>query len=844
MGKKRLFTLDKKAQITIFMITGILLFFAFLFVMYLASSVELSQLSSEQEKIITKAFKKESFRLFVDDCLQDELKSGLILLGRQGTLWADQPGGTKQFSEGINGITYGQDRVFYSIANEYYPSFPSAYPCNEEANFPAFCRYRYPSTTAGFGTLKLFPSTFSDDLQQYLLNRTAWCVQSFILTNVSQHAEIISTDIDLQLAVGEEGISVKVNYPLKFKVGREEIFQLSTFDFFYPSHFNQLLSVISKHLEWDKQLVDFNYTESTFTQPTFSYASENNVGPCTSEGNYFQCSRALPSDMYRSLGITLHQENIGGDDLFTFTPALYEIVDAPEPYIFQVARQNRPPALEFIERAGCPAEGYDYLVIKNHADYGNINLAPHAIDADEDGFVFSYTSSRFGEHEDLYILSAEEVASANIPNGIYTITTAATDDHGEKDSQDVRILVDRPIEVGLALEFPPSYSLQSFIGGGDGTIPLYVVSKEDPILLHATIPAGTVTSNLQTFVLNYVDGALVNNIARLEYGNPYLSTEQCYHFPLQREEDASTCLPGVPYDLDSYYGTNEKINRIAEQNYYGFHPFQKITPLASPGTLTLNFNTNYCGLPLGEQQSRINVLVAECVPHRNPAHPFAYHPTENYQNYKFGLNADGTTNFNAFQELEEINPFEATHSCCIGTAADPDDWRLATAADDPCFVNPEPGCYGGLLGYTSGTNKGYVLEEEKVFCDGLRGNMCNGPHQWQLYGEEMRCGVNGQNECSGIHDACEGQLAFSFIDSGWCSGKMGCANICTSAVVYRGAEDRTYFTSENINQMAIEAEGDLTIFACGCTNADNGNRCDADFDGRFEGRCSGGDCTE
>src|SRR3989344_4506495 len=290
MGKKRPFALEKRAQITIFMILGVLLLVIFLFLMQVASQAQKSQFLTEQEKVFSKAFKKESLRLYVDDCLRDELEKGLILLGKQGTIWADQPGGIKQFSEGQNGLTYStteevgefhSGRIAYAITDEHYLQFPSAYPCDSESGPPSFCQYRHPNISVGFGAVTLWPRTFTSDLKQYLLDRTAWCVQNFVLTDFSRHAEIVSTDIELDLTIDEEGIGVKINYPLKFNVGGEEIFSLSTFDFFYPSKFKQLLTVATFALDQDQKLVDFNHILETFTQPIFTYSSEKNVGPCT-----------------------------------------------------------------------------------------------------------------------------------------------------------------------------------------------------------------------------------------------------------------------------------------------------------------------------------------------------------------------------------------------------------------------------------------------------------------------------------------------------------------------------------------------------------------------------------
>ncbi len=843
MGKKRPFTVDTKAQITIFMILGLLLFFVFLFLMQVALKAEQTQLGSEQEKILTKAFKKESLRLFVDDCLQDELEKGLILLGKQGTLWASQPGGIKPFSEGINGITYGPDKVFYSITDESYFQFSGAYPCDSESGPPSFCQYRHPNTTVGFGTSRLFTSTFTSDLRQYLLNRTAWCVQDFILANVSSRAEIVSTEMQLDLKINDEGLGVKVNYPLKFKVGGEEVFSLSTFDFFYPSRFNQLLETVTSPLAWEQKFVDFNYTDETFARPTFTYASEQNVGPCVFDGeaNSFLCERSLPWDTYQSLSTIMMKESLpNGDDIFTFTPALYEIVNNPQPYFLRIARQNRPPALDYIQRAACPAENYDYLVIKEDGRYGDINLIPQAIDPDEDTLSFSFG----GDLGDQNVRSREDVAD-NIPVGVYTMTAAATDEHGKSDAQEVRVLVDRPIRVDLSLEFPEEYLIDSQIGDSNR----YVISKEDPAYLRVTIPEQTeTTTQPQTLNLNYFDGT--ETALSLNLGSTTNTlTQQCYNFPLKEVNQESG--PVETCNL-LYYNAEQGINYITNPSFYPFNPFQRTTSLENLGRLTLNFHQNYCDmLPLDYSPS-VEVLVTECVPLRNPEHPFAFP----YEKYTFGLKEDGSTDFsNYLGNTETINPLEATHSCCGGDPALASGWRIKTADDDPCFINPELGCYGLQLGFTSGNNKGYILEQQKRLCDSQRGNTCAGNFISEFPRDELRCGTPEENsECrADIASACQGELAFGFAENaagqkGWCSGKMGCADFCTSAIVYTGPEESNYFAGEDIstiakdNQITSAREMAGFGFKCGCNGMADGTRCDRGFDGLFNDACDNGQC--
>ena len=240
----------RKGQITIFMIVGLIILFIFLFLLQLGSSLKKQQLQTEKEQLTSKLFQKEAMRIYVEDCLSDELEKGLILIGRQGRIWYDQPGGTKGFEEEITGRTYKEGehlglfstgRVAYSITREEYLQHYNAYPCDVENNSPSFCRYQYPNTELGFGSLQLRSRVLERDLERYLLNRTTACVEDFVLTNISGGVELEPSPVELEVSIQDEGISVSADYPLHFRIGEEEFFHLSRFDFFYRTRFKQLI---------------------------------------------------------------------------------------------------------------------------------------------------------------------------------------------------------------------------------------------------------------------------------------------------------------------------------------------------------------------------------------------------------------------------------------------------------------------------------------------------------------------------------------------------------------------------------------------------------------------------
>ena len=186
VGRVRTMPASRSAQITVFMILGLLVLFVFIFVFSLSAGIKTGQLQEIQEKTLTKTFKKEALRIFVEDCLTDELEKGLVLIGKQARLWSDQPGGTRNFEEGISGVSIGNDRVFYGVIRDPYLKYENAYPCNNESGPEEFCRYSYPNTQVGFGSLELKISTIQNDLRRFLSNRTVWCVSEFTKNNISR----------------------------------------------------------------------------------------------------------------------------------------------------------------------------------------------------------------------------------------------------------------------------------------------------------------------------------------------------------------------------------------------------------------------------------------------------------------------------------------------------------------------------------------------------------------------------------------------------------------------------------------------------------------------------------
>lgn len=862
---------NKRAQITIFIIIGLMIVFVFLFILQLTTKIQKGHLEEIKEQVLSKSFKKEALRIFVEDCLTDELENGLILIGKQGRLWADQPGGTKVFEEGVTGVNYNRGepagRIFYGITKEEYPTEENAFPCGNESNSPEFCRYRYPDTQAGFGNLELRPSTLQNDLRRFLINRTTWCVENFTKTNISSEAVVETEAISLKMEILDNGIDVEVDYPLKLVLGKEDFFHLSEFDFFYPTQFKALLdSALALPSRMDWKYVDFNYTKETMESTHFTHASEIETRDCSLFENeiFFLCNLALPYDKYSSIGVQMRNQTLpNGDDLFIFEAAPYSILNSPEKFEYRFLRQNRPPALDYVSRLECPQAGYDYLVIKGkEGELGEIDITLNAKDADEDTVSYGVNGG-LGDYpgKDKLALTTD-----NIPKGFYNIIAYAIDGHGKQDWQEVRVLVDREAELDISLNVP--YKFKPKEDDQDQSLRdyenlfkenYYYISNEDPIFVDLTYPSDSIAPTLSHTQVKF-EYSNEDNDESFEFGfePTQESTNNCFSFPWSPDGDC---------DLDNYKEeiSNWKENLVSrlslskKSNPPATNYFQETT---DDGVLSVSFSTEYCAAFGDSGSAEANIIVKDCLPHANLEHPFA----SPYQGYKFEKNDDGEYEWTGEKDAE-INPFLATHSCCSGVSTNPAGWALKPAGAE-CFRNPEPGCYGGIKN-TDGTpwtalKPGYILEQEIDTCGGSRGNVCGSPDgstkKNDLWEGELRCGSSdSENEFFGqsckaqIPTACQGELSWSYVDANgdgiddaWCRGDMGCSALCQKPeeVVFDDPLGASKLpSSKDINELAKmkspkPIDDDGTDFHCGCKiGSDAGKPCDSNFDGNFNGVC-------
>ncbi len=406
---------NKKGQLTVFMILGLILLFVFIFLLVLATSIKKSELSNEQEKILTSIFGKEALRIYIEDCLSDGIVAGLQELGEKG--------GLGQFIENQNGVLFNDKEVFYAIAKEDLAN----YPCKGES-----CQYIFPERHF-FGKNKIKESVVEEELSFFLEDEVAACVQEKIFQETSETVIVNSEEAEFSVDLTDQGANVQVYYPIKLNLRGLDLVHLSEFSFFYKTKIRDFLKVtIIDPLNWDWQLPDFNLENYYLNEgEEFVYGSEVEVRgeDCLDVGEFFKCTKKTFHEKYANLGIEYALFiNVDGQgtDIFEIR-ATSSLGEGLEDYVFRYARQNRQPVLDYISR--CPAQGYDYLVLPNT----EISLYPRVHEPDEDGtqtLIVRQTTTGEETREEL-----------SFPfTGDFTVKVI--DDHGLENQQKVRVKLD------------------------------------------------------------------------------------------------------------------------------------------------------------------------------------------------------------------------------------------------------------------------------------------------------------------------------------------------------------------------------------------------------------------
>lgn len=427
----------KKAQVTIFIILGIVIFTVIGLLFYLTTTIKSKEFTEEKQEVTDLFTAQGKYTSYMQGCLDQTTKQGIALLGMQGgVIWEYQANDTKpflgprkyeygqyvlpyQYSKALNtydgtatvfNISYGIIAPDLSLGIEGHPSVPD-YPygltkliedptlineiyVNPFGNillnpFPPLCDY-YGANAPGqksedgqrgaIFSCETYDSkrkSDNDNLQEYLekyvANAFKECVALETLPEFS-NSSIRSGNITIRATFAPTSISVNAEYPIIADVsGKEGLLALQTFHTTVDVRLKMIHELVARLIENDVNNIFFNIVRDA-----------NELVDCKELGKETEVTRCLKEGMqvmkYRDVCQTNKLCKSYGlyDDIIIVQDNKSTINGRP--FVFAFAVQNRYPALEIIRDDATARDEYEFVVTEGDT----IPIDPYGYDPDED----------------------------------------------------------------------------------------------------------------------------------------------------------------------------------------------------------------------------------------------------------------------------------------------------------------------------------------------------------------------------------------------------------------------------------------------------------------------------
>ncbi|MBT7903477.1 hypothetical protein HN587_06460 [Candidatus Woesearchaeota archaeon] len=637
-----MFLKNKKAQVALFILIGVVMVGIYGFMNYLTTSVNTAQLDQSVEKVQTELFQSGAIPVYVEFCLDKTAQEAIILAGLQGgDIFTNQEGPMlipqKSLQIPAPLQTFPSTKVKYGILrpklnnNSNYPE-PPGYPGHNQVpalNFSTWGNFgsnslrklcdingtNKPLAILGYFNPLCYHNLYTDfwstqeQIEYFVSKRMQSCVNWTAIKNETGINVTVTGLPETTMTLGVTNVYMNITYPLEIEtIGSGTQFTRASFGTKIPVRFKRIVEFATLLNSMDSIYLSFNYSNYNFVSMWDEYIDIKLFTPFEKIGGFDEVVQ-----------ITDTKSSIGG-----------------KPFIYRFVRENRYPVLDYIKYT--KQEKYDIITM----EYRNLTISPNPdcvgciYDPDEDKLTYDFTgwketcSEKFnfntGESNLSCSLNQPQSLNTNKNPGNWTgsidynltlqnatiylehedigphnITVYVCDDAGLCDYQIVRVMV---------FDVP-----QMFIKGANkyGDIPDEYASIEDPYEIKGT------TIQYFTDIVTIIFNDAIEN----------------FEISLPGEKDKFDYKLDVPWEN---YDINTIVDKFFKrENLDGINLTHNITMTVTPS------------LP---PKVMLPVNVFQCLPHRNEKHPFPY-PYHNYT-----LNSDGSLG------EEEIEPFQAGHACC------------------------------------------------------------------------------------------------------------------------------------------------------------------------------------
>lgn len=410
----------KKAQISTFIILGLLAFLIFGFLFYVMKSTTEKIAQDSAQDALTKLLEKIPLESYVTLCLDRSLKQALTIIGKQGGyIYKNQPGSIIPFD--VDTINYQGNKISYLI--EPTPARPPWYPCFTQDDPPVYCAFINDIGDFNkyiFGTSKL-PFLYKSQglysiqrqLESYVSTQTKICTN---FTGLMEKEEfefynITEGNISAEIFFHEFDTSIILEYPLIIQIPNNPAeTKLLEFKSTAKVRFRKVYDAVKEIIQKDNNFLDFNIIKDT----ELGFYKEEEL----------KFSALIPDAHIQKKIINTFDDVIIINDSLSGTNG--------DNYIFQFARKNRYPVLDYINIS---------IVEEDKA----ITINPKAKDPDEDLLSFNLSGNtankfKFIGNDTYKYTPPSPTEGAPLPVGYYPFNLSASDSQ-LLDYQIVEILV-------------------------------------------------------------------------------------------------------------------------------------------------------------------------------------------------------------------------------------------------------------------------------------------------------------------------------------------------------------------------------------------------------------------
>ncbi len=316
---------NKKSQVTIFAIIGIVLILLAGFFFYLNTFSKKKITTDESTEAEKAVFSTQPIQAYVKQCLEKTTKDGLMLLGRQGgVIFKSQKGKINDINDDYIGtffIKYLGNKVPYAILPLSFDSLPNRAKAPEYPwiTFPYIDAAKTDSTYIGvFGRSALPPlnSSFGSNsiktqLETYIKENIGECLDWSIF---SEQYSITPGKIKIEVMLNRENTVSTLDYPLEIEslIGEGKA-ELKYFSVNLGLRIQKIYSFTKKLVEKEITDVGYNPEEETFED---------------------------------GMSVEIIRDVFGKDDIIIIRDQK-SLIDN-NPFEFIISRKNRLPALEYI----------------------------------------------------------------------------------------------------------------------------------------------------------------------------------------------------------------------------------------------------------------------------------------------------------------------------------------------------------------------------------------------------------------------------------------------------------------------------------------------------------------